>query len=78
MVVWCAVAHVVKDVCSSKWTGGTAVSVDRMTGFAKAWARVRPPLSAVPPRWAGQLSGRACLQPTSHSRQTRRGAGSVW
>ena len=36
-----AVANVVKDVCSSKWTGGTSTSIDKMTGFAKAWARVR-------------------------------------
>ena len=38
---WCAVADVVKDVCSSSWTGGTDIAVDRMTGFAKAWAQAR-------------------------------------
>lgn len=36
-------ANVVQDVCSKKWNGNVSKSVQKMTGFAKAWARVRSP-----------------------------------
>ena len=57
-------ADVIKDVCSSKWTGDASVSVAKMKSFAKAWAaaRLRHALLFL----SATLSAMTCTQINAH------------